>query len=362
MQAYISGLGTALPPYRYNQQEVADFLEDYLKLDASKARWLKKAFDNSGIAQRYSVLPDFRNREAVAHLFNGHIPATKDRMTAFKQNAGDLAAEAAVQCLNNAQTEPQSITHLITVSCTGLNAPGLDIELIDKLDLPPNVERTGINFMGCYAVFNALKTAGYITQAEPNAKVLIAAVELCSIHFNSQQNLEQMVSSALFGDGAGAALVTHEKLSQKGLWLKSFKSDLIPATESLMTWNVGNEGFEMFLSREIPCRIKEALKPKIEELLIENNYQFADIGHLAAHPGGLRILDAIETTLPLNADINTASREVLQKFGNMSSPTILFVIQQLLNQEGAGNYPKGMLGMAFGPGLTLETGLFEIAT
>ncbi len=362
MKAYIAGLGTALPPYQYQQKEVAAFLQDYLQLDATHARRLRKAFDHSGIQHRYSVLPDFKEGCATAELFNGYMPATRERMATFESKAAGLGAQAAERCLADAQSTPEAITHLITVSCTGLYAPGPDIELVEKLGIPTSVERTGIHFMGCYAVFNALKTAGYITEARPEARVLIVAVELCSLHFRKAAGLEQQLGHALFGDGAGAALITSQSPEKAGIWLKSFKSDLIPGSEDLMTWSVGDQGFDMFLSREIPAKIQEALKPKINELLAENNACYEDIGHLAAHPGGIRILDTIEEALPLKEPVNRASRQILQQYGNMSSPTILFVMQLLLQQAAAGKYPKGMLGMAFGPGLTIETGLFEITS
>jgi alpha-pyrone synthase len=360
MEAQISAVGTALPPYEYDQKEVAEFMQSYLSLDGQKARWLRKAYESSGIGKRHSVLPDFKLTNGDPTLFNGSIPETRKRMKAFEQEAGKLGTNAAQRCLSENQVDPESVTHLITVSCTGLHAPGLDIELIQNLGLPSTTERTGIQFMGCYAAFNALKAAGHIVQANPEARVLITAVELCSLHFQASSDQDQMLANALFGDGAGSALVEHSSVAKPGLWLKAFKSDLIPESGSAMTWNIGDEGFEMFLSRHIPGHIKEALKPHIDNLLSENNQAYADIGHLAAHPGGIRILDTIEQTLPLAEPMNKASRSVLENYGNMSSPTVLFVIEQLLNQDKDQSYPPGMLGMAFGPGLTVETGLFEV--
>ena len=360
MEAQLSAVGTALPPYQYDQAEVAEFMQGYLQLAGNKARWLKKAYEASGIGRRYSVLPDFKTANGYPHLFNGTIPATRDRMATFEQEAGKLGQQAAERCLDRADADPGSITHLITVSCTGLHAPGLDIELIENLGLPTTTERTGIQFMGCYAVFNALKSASYIVQADPQARVLITSVELCSLHFQGSQNQDQMLANALFGDGAGAALIEHTSVAGPGLWLKAFRSDLIPESKAEMTWHIGDEGFEMFLSRQIPDHIKDSLKPTIDKLLSDNKDTYQDIGHLAAHPGGIRILDTIEEILPLSTSINKASRDVLEAYGNMSSPTVLFVMEQLFRQDPDGAYPNGMLGMAFGPGLTVETGLFEM--
>lgn len=360
MKAQLSAVGTALPSYEYDQAEVADFMKSYLSLEGNKARWLRKAYESSGIGKRYSVLPDFKLKNGSPTLFNGQIPATRDRMKTFEDESGKLGTLAADRCLAEEDIQPNSITHLITVSCTGLHAPGLDIELIQNLGLPTTTERTGIQFMGCYAVFNALKAASHIVQANPDASVLITAVELCSLHFQASGNQDQMLANALFGDGAGAAVIEHSSVNRSGLWLKDFKSDLIPESGSAMTWNIGDEGFEMFLSRDIPGHIKDSLKPRIDELLADNHRTYEDIGHLAAHPGGIRILDTIEQTLPLPEPINKASRDVLEAYGNMSSPTVLFVIEQLLRQKDNDEYPSEMLGMAFGPGLTVETGLFEM--
>ncbi len=361
MESQIQSIGTALPQHRFSQEEVASFMIDYLNLDDSNARWLRKIYEHSGIAYRYSVLSDFKNGGNDLKLFNGtaNTPTTGDRASIFHQEAIKLAEAAAQNCLDQTQYTNQAITHLITVSCTGMYAPGLDVELIEDLGLSAEIERTGIHFMGCYAVFNALKTARHITHSQPNAKVLVVAVELCSLHFQAHQNKEQLIANALFGDGSAAALVTSNKTDHNAIAMKDFKSQIIPNTKPAMTWDIGDTGFEMFLSKDIPNLIRDPIKPCIDDLLNRNERQYDQLGHLAAHPGGIRILDVIEENLPLPSFINSASRTVLHHFGNMSSPTILFVLEKLRKQAKEQVFKPLILGMAFGPGLTVETSLFE---
>lgn len=362
MKSHIVSIGTALPPYSYHQQEVADFMSRYLDLDQQSRRWLNKVYEYSGIAYRYSVLPDFETtNEYFLFSLGGKTPSTSERASIFKEEAVKLGKKAAQSCLTNASKQAKEVTHLITVSCTGMYAPGLDIDIIEQCELPTDAERTGINFMGCYAVFNALKTARHITQSQPDAKVLVVAVELCTLHFQANPEKEHLIANALFGDGAGAALVEASEEPQPGtLTLNNFYSQLVPETKNYMTWDVGDSGFEMFLAKSIPDHIQKPAKKTVDHLLAMNHTQYEDLGHLAAHPGGIRILDSLEQELPLPEAIHSASRNVLHKYGNMSSPTILFVLEKLKQDAKGTHYLPTVLSMAFGPGLTIETGLLTL--
>ncbi len=361
MKSQIVSIGTALPQHSFSQEEVASFMIRYLDMGNQEANWLKKVYNNSGIENRYSVLSDFGDDYEPKLLFDekNPSPTTADRLAKFRKEAVHLGEAASQESLEEVGYEPETITHLITVSCTGMYAPGLDIDLIKTLDLPADTARVSINFMGCYAVFNALNTANHITQSEPNAKVLVVAVELCSLHFQANHQKEHIIANALFGDGAGAAIIENEENGEKkGISLKDFKSNLIPNTGDEMTWHIGDNGFEMFLSKSIPEHIGQPVHNTVNTLLARNQITYKDLGYLAAHPGGVRILDAIENTLPLPEPLTGAGRDVLRTYGNMSSPTILFVLQKLYQEANQNISNPFILGMAFGPGLTIQTGLF----
>lgn len=361
MKSQIASIGTALPQYSFSQHEVASFMVRYLEMGEQEAKWLDKLYNNSGIENRYSVLPDFGVEDQPKSLFNEgrDCPTTSERIDKFRHEAIHLGKAASQESLQKAHCASSEITHLITVSCTGMYAPGLDIDLVKELGLPFDTERTSINFMGCYAVFNALKTARHISYSEAGAKVLVVAVELCSLHFQANHQKEHIIANALFGDGAGAAIIEQcEDEESTGIVLKDFKNDLIPNTEAEMTWHIGDNGFEMFLAKSIPDHIGEPVHQAVDQLLKKNQLTYQDLGYLAAHPGGIRILDAIENTLPLPTGLTGAGREVLKAYGNMSSPTILFVLQKLYQEANLQIEKPNILGMAFGPGLTIETGLF----
>jgi predicted naringenin-chalcone synthase len=250
--------------------------------------------------------------------------------------------------------ERSRITHVIVTTCTGLSAPGLDLELIDRCGLNPSVERTVIGFMGCYAGISALKMARHIVRSEPEARVLTLSLELCTLHLQETGDLEQVLSFLVFGDGAAASLVTADPT---GIALDRFRAVLVPETHGLITWHIRELGFDMFLSGQVPAAIGNGLKPLAGEILAGQNPEEIDLW--AVHPGGRSVLDAVEGGFGLAPDALAASRKVLDNNGNMSSATVMFVLKDLLE-----NGKKGGRGcaMAFGPGLTAETMLFRTAS
>jgi predicted naringenin-chalcone synthase len=262
-----------------------------------------------------------------------------------------LAAEAVAGLELGAGA--QAVTHLIAVSCTGLSAPGLDLQLVERCGLDPSVERTVVGFMGCYAAVNALKLARHIVRSEPEARVLVVSVELCTLHLQETSDLEQVLSFLVFGDGCAAALVSGDPV---GLSLDRFHAALLPEAAEQITWTVGDQGFDMFLSGQVPASVGRALRIGRERIL--DGVGIADMDLWAVHPGGRSVLDAVETTLGLPPAALTASREVLREFGNMSSATLLFVLERIMGRATPGE--RGC-AMAFGPGLTAETLLFTVS-
>jgi predicted naringenin-chalcone synthase len=246
------------------------------------------------------------------------------------------------------EQERAVITHVLVTCCTGLYAPGLDFEIVEHLGLSPQVERTVVAFMGCYAAINALKLARHIVRSEPKANVLMLNLELCTLHFQETQELDQVLSFLVFADGAAASLITGR---EKGFALDSFKAVMIPETRGLITWKIGGLGFDMLLSGQVPAELGRALHGG--ELMAERD----EIDLWAVHPGGRSVLDAVEAALELPPKALAASREVLSRFGNMSSATVMFVLQRIMEQARSGQ--RGC-AMSFGPGLTAETMRFHV--
>jgi predicted naringenin-chalcone synthase len=298
---------------------------------------------------------DDENIDADGFYRRGAFPSTARRMQAYETFAPNLAV-AAVEALELGD-QAREITHVVITSCTGLSAPGLDLMLVERFGLNPSVERTVIGFMGCYAAINALKLGRHIVRSEPASKVLIVSLELCSLHMQESPDLEQLLSFMVFADGCAAALVSAEP---NGLALDSFHALLAPHAAEQITWKIRDQGFDMMLSGQVPASVGEALTTGSAAIL--GDAAVSDIDLWAVHPGGRSVLDAVQGALNLPADALAVSREVLRRFGNMSSATILFVLDAMIRDIQLGQR-AGQRGcaMAFGPGLTAETMLFTVA-
>jgi len=359
--ARVLGWGTALPPYRYPQEEIADWLA--LSLDPRSARRLRAAFRGSGIEFRSGCLPDFSSRCAEPLLFRGVPPTTGDRMAAYRAHAPDLACAAARRALEAAHVMPEQVTHLFASTCTGFAAPGPDQDVIERLGLLSSVRRVLFGFQGCSAGIAALRTAAEIARGDPTAVILVLAVELSSLHFQPSLREEDLRGHALFADGAGAAVVAGlERSTGNGSVQREERSvildrgicRLVPSTRDQMTWTVGDHGFLMRLGSEVPETLAELLPDFVREL---RGGEAKSPELWAIHPGGPAILDRIESSLGLSPEHLHPARSVLRRHGNMSSATIFFVFEELVGQgrEGSGN------ALAFGPGLTIEGLRFHVA-
>ena len=268
--------------------------------------------------------------------------------------AVDLFTEQGYDATTVAQiAERAGVTHVLITTCTGLYAPGLDFEAVEHLGLRPDVERTVIGFMGCYAAINGLKTARHILRSEPSSRILMVNLELCTLHLQETSDLEQVLSFLVFADGCAASLLSTEPT---GFALDSFRAILIPDTRELITWKIGGIGFDMLLSGQVPGAIGKALERTGTEIVAPIRKE--DIHLWAVHPGGKSVLDSVERGLSLPPNALNCSREVLDRYGNMSSATVMFVLERLLAEAQPGQ--QGC-AMAFGPGLTAETMLFHAA-
>lgn len=354
----IISIGTAVPQYRSLQPTILEFMQDAYA-DVVASRKLSVLFNNSGITSRYSVIPDFDKSNNQHVFFNGmpRLTDVQSRLDVFKEEAIPLAVQA-INCAFekiDAHISSFGITHLITVSCTGLYAPGLDAGLIEKLDLPKDIFHTSVNFLGCNAAFHALKIADMITKSDAAAKVLVVCVELCTLHFQAKNNHDNLLSNTIFGDGAAAVIVTADLSERKGFLIKGFYSLILNKGKELMGWNITPLNFEMILDAKIP----EVIGEEVLNILISASEKFQinpdSITNWAIHPGGKRIVDVIKEKLQLSDTDTAASYKILDEFGNMSSPTILFVLNELMeNSKG----DESIFSIGFGPGLSIETALF----
>jgi predicted naringenin-chalcone synthase len=353
MNNHIVSIGTANPGESIPQENIGNFMKLAHGLDKNEGRKLNFIYNRSGIASRHSALEDFKYDDPEKFTFfpkNKHLepfPGTKQRMQVFQKEAGGLAIEAITNCLEKATTTIGEITHLILVSCTGMYAPGLELDIIHQMGINETVERYSIHFMGCYASFNALKMADRFCDSDPKAKVLIVSVELCTIHFQKEYNEDNLVSNAVFGDGAAAVLVSREK---KGIKIQDYQSNIFKDGENDMAWNIGDFGFEMKLSKYIPGLLEKGIKSF--KKILEERFEISMIKNFAIHPGGIQILKKVEEVFGIVPDQNRHAHAVLKKFGNMSSATILFIISSMMDDA---TLDGNILAMGFGPGLTLET-------
>ncbi|MBP9884359.1 MAG: type III polyketide synthase [Chitinophagales bacterium] len=362
-------IGTAVPEYRYQQQAIADFMVRYFRMPEDTGRKLSIIYKKSGIDYRHSVLPDFFNNGHDPLLFDATsiIPSLSKRMGIYQAAAADMAVEAAKDCLANISRKAGKrilpITHLISVSCTGMSAPGLDLQVMQQLQLDDNVARTSVNFMGCYAAFHAMKMADAICRADNEATVLIVMVELCSLHFQPELDSQNLVVNSLFADGAAAMVISSGKKCRKtehpAFAINGFYSKVLHEGKAMMTWHPSEKGFLMGLDSLVPQLIEDHAGPMMEEALESFNSKRSKITHWAIHPGGRKILEAVKRGMRLTDDNLMESYEVLRNFGNMSSPTIAFVLKRMMQDHASWKKKVRILSAGFGPGITIETALLK---
>src|ERR1035437_376678 len=358
----IISIGTAVPQYGTSQSEILDFMQKAYH-DDTASRKLKILFSHSGIDTRYSSVPDFANNNTEHILFdhNKCVPDIEKRLSIYKKNAVPLAINAIQNSLKKLDTTLVAfgITHLITVSCTGLYAPGLDTALIDELNLPNDIFHTSINFMGCNAAFPALKIADMIAKTDENAKVMIVCVELCTLHFQPKNNHDNLLSNTIFGDGAAAVTIVSDADAKRnhlpGMTINGFYSLLLSEGKDLMSWNITPLNFEMVLDAKIPDFIGDHVDEILSGAGKRLNITPETISKWAIHPGGKKILDTINEKLKLNNAELKYSYKVLDEYGNMSSPTILFVLNEIMTAEYEPN--ETIFSIGFAPGLSIETAL-----
>ena len=371
MHVAIAGIGTAVPEHQCEQEEAGEVAAQYCSATPEQAHMLSVLYRMSGVNTRGSVVLDsaegiLTDRQEFFPPCTPEFPlgpTTEARLNIYAEKAGPLAMTASRGALEQSETSPREITHLITVTCSGFVAPGFDFTLIKQLPLRPDVARTQIGFMGCHAALNALRVARAFVTADPNAVVLVCCVELCTLHYQYGWNPEQIVANSLFADGAAACVIRAESPttdssadelgSQPISRIVASGSIMLPDSEDAMTWRVGDHGFRMTLSTRVPGLLEAHLRPWLTSWLEQHGLRPDDIATWAAHPGGPKILNALADTMSIPREQLVVSREIMQTHGNMSSPTVLFVLDRLREKKAKGP----CVAIGFGPGLVAEATL-----
>lgn len=334
--------------------DILQFMQLVYATDEAERRKMRFLYSQSGIKQRHSVIADY-SRPVHDWKFYPQsenlepFPSLEQRMALYNRQAPLLSVDAIRDCLNSIHNH-QDITHLITVSCTGMSAPGLDLQVMELMDFNKHIFRTSVNFMGCYAAIHALKIGDAICRTDPSAQVLIVCTELCTLHFQREATADNITSSLLFGDGSAALLMTPDTTELPGLYIDGFYSEIITKGKRDMAWELSSSGFLMTLSGYVPELIEEDFHAVVQRAI--GHKRVDEISHWCMHPGGKRILEALAKSTGVDTNAFGHSYEVLQQYGNMSSPSIVFVLKEILHQKGS---IDNLFGAAFGPGLTVET-------
>jgi predicted naringenin-chalcone synthase len=362
----VLGIGTSVPPLRIDRAESVHTASTLCAETDDQAALLDALYRQSGVEARHVVysLEEFRRVVYdegdldTVFLSKGkgdRGPSTGQRMERYERECVPLAERACGGAIRQAGIAPDAFTHLVTVSCTGFSAPGLDIALIKRLGLPADIERTHVGFMGCHGALNGLRVARGLLAAEPSGRVLLCSVELCSLHYAYGWDPKKVVGNALFADGAAALVLGHEPAPRGDDWrLGPGGAGLFPDSERAMGWYIRDHGFDMVLSTKVPNLIQRHLRPWLSSWLARHRMAIGDVASWAVHPGGPRVLSCVEQALELLPGATSVSRTVLEHYGNMSSATVLFILKELM-QQGA---PRPCVALGFGPGLAAESALW----
>lgn len=363
MSPRIVSIGTAVPTTRVDQLSARDLFAEQPGVDRLTSRLIRAAFDAAAIDRRHTVLSQLGftgtpgpDADVAFIDADGTLqrPTTGTRNDLYIRAAPALYAEAARAAIEEAAVEAAAITHVVTVSCTGFFAPGPDYRLVRDLGLNPSVERYHLGFIGCAAAIPALRLASRIAESDPFAVVLVVCVELCTLHIRPSDDPQQIVAASVFADGAAAAIVTADPGLGRpgGLRLDRFATALTSEGEADMVWTIGDHGFEMILSAEVPRIVGREIRGAVESFLAGAPAPDA----WAVHPGGRSVLDRVEAGLDLSPTALDASRDVLREYGNMSSATVMFILRRMLHDEALTDGDR-VAALAFGPGLTVESAL-----
>ena len=353
----IVSIATGVPPYKHNQSDICIFANNIYCDNETDSRKLKFLYRHSGIDTRYSVMRDYSVLPSDREFYEKNedlepFPCLEKRMKWYADHAAMLSVKTIESCIAG-KIDKKDITHLITVSCTGLSAPGLDLEVMELMELNMNIFRTSVNFMGCYAAIHALKMADAFCKNDAKANVLIVCTELCTLHFQKEYTVDNITSSLLFSDGSAAILVSGDN-EQEGLTISHFYSLIEAKGKKDMAWQLSSSGFRMTLTSYVADLIESSFDEITTKALVAGGLDKKEITHWCIHPGGKKILEAVHNSLGFTNGQLQYSYDILKQYGNMSSATILFVLKDMMSALDK-TRDNRILGAAFGPGLTIET-------
>ncbi|MGE3820905.1 MAG: type III polyketide synthase [Isosphaeraceae bacterium] len=368
MTPVVLGIGTAVPALRLTRSESVDAAKALCAEEDDHAVLLENLYRQAGVEARYSVHSPAEFRRVVYGEGVGEVesiflpkgkgdrgPSTGERMIRYERESVPLAERACRAAMEDAGVGPDEFTHVVTASCTGFSAPGVDIALIKGLGLPATVERTHVGFMGCHGALNALRVARGLIASEPRARVLLCSVELSSLHYAYGWDPKKVVGNALFADGAGALVLGVDPSPSADAWrLSANGACLFPNSEFAMAWFVRDHGFDMVLSSKVPNLIQRNLAPWLDSWLARHGLTTGEVTSWAIHPGGPRVLNCVQEALGIPAEATAVSRTVLENYGNMSSATVLFILERLIKSRTS----RPCVALGFGPGLAAEAALF----
>jgi predicted naringenin-chalcone synthase len=365
MPVWLHNIETLVPETVYSQEYAGEKMQDFYD-DPRTKRLIRAIYRKSGIVKRHSVVQNFLGGNAEGFFTKSPEgrtvePTTAVRNEIFARESKRLSVALAKKVIDSCPgIGPKDITHVVTVSCTGFHNPGPDFHIVNELGISPTAYRYHLGFMGCYAGITGLRMATQFCLADPDAVALVLCLELCTLHLQLTGGEDSLMANSLFGDGAGAAIVSSWKPEGDGLLFQagSFNSALVPDGEAEMTWTLGDRGFDMTLSSYVPKIIGSNIRELIEPVLAKGGMKLEDVGAWAVHPGGKAIIDRVQDSLGLHPEQVQSSREVLRQFGNMSSATILFVLEDILRHPPERNHQL-VCALAFGPGLTVEMALLR---
>ena len=360
MTSVMRSIGLARPVHKLTQTRAAEIASELADADRRATRRVNAVFSRSGVDSRGGVtMVEVEGRLEHRWLMEsgagiGISTTTGERLEEFMAYAPQMACDASSRALAEAAIEPDQVTHIVTASCTGMASPGVDHHVIDHLGLPRGTHRTHIGFMGCHAALNAIRVGRAFAEADPDAVVLVCCVELCSLHFQEGISRDAMLANALFADGSAATVITGRTdgaaIAEGGLELIDSSSQFLPDSGELMTWTVTDNGFQMTLDAAVPELLERSVGGWVEAWLDGHGLRIDGVGAWAIHPGGPQIIDAVRDALGIDEAMCLESRAILARHGNMSSPTILYVLDELRRKDA----PRPWVALAFGPGLSAE--------
>ncbi|MFP8489415.1 type III polyketide synthase [Gracilimonas sp. Q87] len=362
MAIFVHDIATSVPSFSSDQQHIREVMKKHVGSNRKTQAIIHRVYSQSGIKKRHSVVKDFVPGDHGELFFNGSVknePGTAARNEVYARESKKLFVDVARKLLaDNQHISSNDITHVITVSCTGFYAPGPDYEIVKMLKLKPSTQRFHVGFMGCFGAFPAMKMAKSFCESDPNANVLLVSAELCTLHFQMKNDTDSLISGSVFADGAAGMLISSTEPKKRAFEMQGFASALATEGEQDMAWTVGDTGFDMVLSKYVPEIIKSNLSAALSPIYKQYPVNKDEVDIWAIHPGGRSILDKIQENLQLSEKQIESSRKILADYGNMSSATVLFVLKDILDSEL--NNSNKIISMAFGPGLTIESGFFTV--